>query len=270
MDMSDVEEVDAIDEEKESVSPHDESEEQSSSGTKNDSDDELAAFDAKLAQALGTRSGNEDLAASDNDSLDEDMNDEQMEALDKHIEEMFRERKKLTSKKNEKKNAKETIVLFKSRILELLEIYIKQQYLNILAIDLIMPLLALINNTTSKQLSEKASGLIREYSKLYKLKDKVSSKADEDDLQAGRLRLLDYIHEAALHGGSNAYGAACSQASILIAKIHISNGGNVADILKRYAVTQELFFKNPKCPIKTSFFSDWLNWCTSARKNQTS
>ena len=242
------------------------SEEEDGGDDSEGTDDELAAFDAKLAQALGTRKGNEDFAASDGDeSSDEDMDDEQMEALDEHLEKVFRERKKVASKKTEKRDAKETVVLFKSRVLELLEIYIKQQYSKQLALDLIMPLLTLIHTTTSKPVSEKACSLIREYSKVLKLKYHIYF---PDNLTL--LDLLGRIHKAATKDGSNAYGTACSQASILVSKFIISNGGRPADIIQRYADTQLLFLTDPICKVRTSFFSDYLNWCTSTRKFTTS
>ncbi|MCJ1393982.1 DNA-directed DNA polymerase [Xylographa bjoerkii] len=225
-------------------------------------DDELAEFDAKLAQALGTRRLDEDLVANEEESSDEDMDDEQMEALDEQLETVFRERKKLTSKKNEKKEAKETIIVFKSRVLELLEIYIKQQYLNEQALTIILPILSLIRRTSNKQISEKACNLIRDYSKLYKLKDRLTNLFLPEKAKL----LLEDVHKAAMEEGSNAYANACSQASLLLTKIYITNGGDLSDVLSQYAVTQLAFMTESDCHIRTSFFSDWLNWCTSARK----
>ena len=248
-----------------SVSDNDESKgQQSSSSAGDEDDDELAAFDAKLAQALGTRPGNTDFTAEENESSDEDMNDEQMEALDEHIENMFRDRKKATGKK-EKKDAKESIVQLKLRVLDLLDIYIKQQHLNVLAIKLIMPLVRLIHSTTNKLISEKACGLLKKYSKAYKLKDKISFESHKDaHLRSDQLKLLDTIHSAAQQEGSNAHGSACSQASILVAKIFIANGGDVAEVLTRYADLHARVDKDEGCPVKSSFFQDWSNWWRSA------
>ena len=229
-------------------------------------DAELAAFDAKLAQALGTKRADQALEdGDDSESSDEDMDDDQMEALDIHLEKVFSERKKMTNKKTERKQAKETIIIFKSRVLELLEIYIKDQYLGTLSLDLILPLLGLIRATTSKQVAEKAGNLVREYCKLYKLKDTITAgKAFSAEAVTG---LLKAVHEAAAREGSNAYSNACSQASLLLAKVAITNGGNVSQIVDCYASTQKTFMTDPACKIKTSFFTEWLNWCTSARKN---
>jgi DNA polymerase phi len=236
----------------------------SSSDADNNSDPELAEFNAKLAQALGTKPLDQNLSADVDESSDEDMNDEQMEALDAQLETVFKERKKAKVTKNERKEAKETVVLFKSRVLELLEIYIKQEYLNPLALEIIFPLIRLIRTTSSKQVSEKASTILREYSRLYKMKDKLSRDPVAPDYIKG---LLEGIHAAAMLEGSNAYGTACSQASLLVSKILIANGHDPEEVVAQYAETQKKFLLDSNCHVRTAFFSDWLNWCTSARKN---
>ena len=268
--MSNVEEIDTVEDEKSDASMADEDSESLAedgelSDESDESDKELAEFNAKLAQALGTRQPGQDPAANDEgSSSDSDMDDAQMEALDAQLSTVFRERKKAAPRKNSQKEAKETIIFFKSRVLELLEIYIKHQFLNPLAMDLILPLLTLIRTTTSKQVSEKACTLIREFSKFYKIKDRTSSNTSIISLSNS---LLDNVHIAALKHGSNAYGNACSQASILAAKILIANGGNPDAAVARYAETQKAWLKDAKCGVRTGFFTDWLNWCTSARKN---
>ena len=268
--MSDVEEVEAVEDEKSDASMVDEESENSVedgevSDESGSSDTELAEFNAKLAQALGTRKPGQDPAAKDEgSSSDSDMDDAQMEALDAQLSTVFRERKKAAPKKNSQKEAKESVIFFKSRVLELLEIYIKRQFLNPLAMDLILPLLTLVRTTTSKQVSEKACALIRDFSKLYKLKARAPA---NPELISVATSLLDKIHVAALLHGSNAYGNACSQASILAAKIHIANGGRPDIAVARYAETQKAWLRDAKCGVRTGFFTDWLNWCTSARKN---
>ena len=244
--------------EAESSSSNVRSDEEDSSGT----DDELAEFDAKLAQALGTRRPDGGLAIEEEISSDEDMDDEQMKALDEQLETVFRERKKVTSKKTEKKEAKQTIILFKCRVLELLEIYVRQQFLHPQAHMLILPTLVLIRRTSNKQVSEKACNLIREYSRLYKLKDRLTAPSLPNETKI----LLEAVHKEAMEEGSNTHANACSQASLLLAKVYITNGGHLSDVLSQYTKTQLAFVTEPDCHIRTSFFSDWLNWCTSARK----
>ncbi|KAI7607417.1 hypothetical protein KC319_g21272, partial [Hortaea werneckii] len=160
-DMSDVELVNG----EEAGSENDESEDEDddSSSSESDSadasgDDEEAVFDRKLADALGTAKADE---GSDDD--ESDMDDEQMMALEPHLTNIFKERKKDASKKQEGKDAKENIINFKNRVLDLLNIYVKGQYGQTLALDLILPLTILVRTTTSKPTSEKAFAVLKQY-----------------------------------------------------------------------------------------------------------
>ena len=236
-----------------------------SESTESDSDandSELAAFNAKLAQALGTRPGNEDLTAEDSGGSDEDMNSEQMEALDDHLKEVFRERKKVNSKKIEKKDAKETIVNFKSRVLDLLEIYVKQQHGNRLALSLLLPLLQCIRKTTSLQVSSKACSVMREYARVCK-GDNVPSIEDTDVI----FDLLESVHSEAANEVSNAYVSAYSQASLLLVKVLVAHDRECfRRVLRIYGDMQEKFFFDANCKVKPAFFTDWQNWFTQARE----
>ena len=225
-------------------------------------DDELAAFDAKIAQALGARSTNGEVVPHDDEPSDEDMDDEQMEALDKQLEKVFKERKTAISKNSQKKDAKEFIINFKCRVLELLEVFVKQQSSNPLGLKLLIPLLTAIRTTRSKLVSKKACDLIREYTRLCK----GQNVPNVDDTDA-TFDLLAEIHGEAMREGSHAYTSACSQASLLVTKVLVAQDRDyLRRIVLRYATTQERFLFDPKCKVKTSFFSDWLNWCNSARK----
>jgi len=229
----------------------------------NGPDEELAAFDAKLALALGTRPATDDLAADDSEgSSDSDMNDEQMEALDEHLEKVFQERKKLTSKKNQNKDAKEAIANFKCRVLELLDIYIKQQHRNSLALDILIPLLDVIRSTRSPLVSTRCCDLVRSYSKLCK-PNNVPVTADSNI----PITLLREVHVRAGKEGSNAYGAACSHASLLLVKILAAQDReNLRLVESVYGETHQAFILDSKSMVKPSFFTDWLNWSVSARR----
>lgn len=227
------------------------------------SDDELAAFDAKLAQALDTKLPGEDHADNDSgESTDEDMNDEQMDAVDAQLVEIFKERKKVISKKSQNKDAKETIINFKCRVLELLEILIKQRHASALALDILLPLLRVIRTTTSKLVSSKACDLMRDYARYCKGKH-VPEVENKDAI----LDLLHSIHSEAAKQGSNAFTSACSQASLLIVRILAAQDReNLRQVVAAYASTQELLLFDPQCKVKVSFLLDWLNWCAQARK----
>ena len=226
-------------------------------------DEELAALDAKLAQALGTRSTEDDRTASDNDHFtDEDMDDEQMEALDEQLEKVFRERRKVISRKSQKKDARDTIVNFKCRVLELLEVFIKHQHSSLLALNLLVPILATIQSTTSTLVSTKAYGLIKTYTRVCKGKNLPDAR-DTDPI----FSLLEEVHSQATKDGSNAYASSCSQTSLLLVKILVAQDrDNLRRVLLIYSKTQEQALLDPQCRVKISFFSDWLNWCSSFLK----
>ena len=242
-----------------------ESDEASDDADAADSDkvgDEVAALNAKLAQVVGTRPGNEDLDAEDSSSSDEEMTDEQMFKLDVSLENIFRERKKVTSKRSEKKDAKENIVNFKCRVLELLEIYVKQEHRNGLGLSLTLPILRLFRATTSLLVSRKASDVIREYARLCK-GDGVPHIKDTESV----FGLLEDVHIEAMKEGSNAHANACSQASLLVVRVLVAHDREcLRRVVRIYGATQESALFDSGCKVKTSFFTEWLNWCTSARK----
>ena len=225
--------------------------------------EELAAFDTKLALALGTRPPTDaSNNAKDDTSSDEDMDDEQMEALDKHLEQIFREQKKTTSKKAQNKDAKEAIVNFKCRVLELLDIYIKNQHQNILAMQLLLPLLDAIRVTQSPLVSTKACNLIGEYFKLCKPGSMPKLTETESTFST-----LCAVHERASLDGSNAYGNACGRASLLLVKILAAHDReNLRTVETIYGETHQRFMLDSKSRVRASFFTDWLNWSVSARR----
>lgn len=262
---SNMEELDSVETGSESSSAGDESDEESSNRGAADPDgdgDELAALNAKLAHIVGTRPSNKNLDAEDNSSSDEEMTDEQMFELDVSLENIFREQKKVTSKKNEKKDAKENIVNFKCRVLDLLEIYVKQEHRNGLGLSLSLPMLTLIRTTTSPMVSRKACEVMREYARLCK-GDEVPHIEDTESV----FGLLEAIHIEAMKDGSNAHASACSQASLLLVRVLIAHDREfLRRVVKVYGATQESALFDSNCKVKTSFFTDWLNWCASARK----
>ncbi|KAL8771894.1 MAG: hypothetical protein Q9209_002832 [Squamulea sp. 1 TL-2023] len=225
-------------------------------------DEELAAFEMKLAQALKTRPLNvETDEAGNEESTDEDMDDNQMEALDEHIASMFKARKRAVSKKKQKVDARETIVNFKCRVLELLEIFVQMRHTDVLALDLLVPLLIVTRTTTSSLVSSKACNVMRDFSKLCK-----SQEVPQIVDKAAIVKLLREVHIEAMWESSNAHASACSQASLLLVKILVADDReNLRLVVKVYGDTQVSLLMDPNCRVKTSFFTDWLNWCNTAR-----
>lgn len=229
--------------------------------------DQLAAFDAMLAAALGTRKGEDDLAASDTSgSDDEDMSDSAMEALDEKLTEVFRARKDLAKpKKKEHKDAKENIVNFKNRVLDLVEVYLKQEHANALSLQLILPLLRLARRTNTKQLADRACSTLREFNSRCKGAAKLPQLVDKDQLAAALHTLKDIHHEAGLQG-SNAHASACSTASILLVRVLSHAGVGAGTLWSVYAATGTRMLEDKDCHVQPAFFTDWNNWCANARK----
>ena len=224
-------------------------------------DEELAVFDRKLAQALGTRTGHLEADGFASSSSDEAMDDEQMEQLDHTLESMFRERKKATSRKREQTDAKARIVDFKCRVLELLDIYVKNECNRPLTTNLLLPILLLIKTTTSPLVSRKGCDLIGVYARLCK-----GNRLPRIDRAEPIFDLLCAIHEAVGQQASNEHSVACTQASLLLTRILFShNKENLRHIIQLYAKTQERTLFDPSCKVKAAFFTDWLNWCWSIK-----
>ena len=223
-------------------------------------DEELAAFDAKLAAALGTRKGEDDLEASDTSGSDDDMDDDQMEALDEQLAIVFRARKDMVNKKKENKDAKGNIVQFKNRVLDLLEAYLKQEYLNPLALTLIVPLLTTARKTRTKQVSDRACQVLRDFCSRCKGKN-VPAETNVSMITG----LLNSVHTEACLESSQSHATACSQSSVLLVKVLVSvDPAAVSLAVDAYGHLRKKQLTDKQCHVQPSFFTDWNNWCANA------
>ncbi|KAJ5489455.1 hypothetical protein N7539_004345 [Penicillium diatomitis] len=226
---------------------------------------EIAEFEAKLAAALGTHRADQDPNASDSDS-DADMNDDEMEEVDEKLANVFRARHQAASQVKDKKDARENMVNFKNRVLDLLEIFVKKCHSRLLAMDLLLPLLRLARRSTVKQIANKANSVLREYTKLCK-GNAIPKISGDDNAPEAVWELLRAIHKEAGHSGPPAHTTACSQASLLVVKVLVAHDkAAIADVVDVYAATRKGQLMSSKCHIQPSFFTDWNNWCVSASK----
>jgi len=218
-------------------------------------DAELAALDDALAKVLNSHRLDKDNEAESSDD-DSDMTDSEMMALDEKLIDVFKQRVKNSNRKNEKKDAKESVILFKHRVLDLLNIYVKQEASNPLAFKLLLPLLELIRTTSAKPLSNKAMNILTDYSKASK---KARTKDTEIDAES-QFTLLADIHKEATKDLSHAFGKAASTASLLVASsLWTADQDNVDRINAVYAQTFANCQKG-KAKMQGAFFSDWINW----------
>lgn len=206
-----------------------------------------------------------DAESSDSDG---DMSDSEMMQLDDKLAEVFKNRVKAKpDSKKEKKDAKQSVVQFKHRILDLVDIYVKAegQRLNPLAYALLAPLLNLMRTTSTKPLASRACEIILNYQKvLKKARSNKTTTAEEDDEEendSDLLALLVEIHEAAGQDNAHAYSKAASAASLIVAgSMFAGDRGSIKQIAAVYAKTQSEWVLG-EGKLQTSFFNDWNNWC---------
>ncbi|KAI1806668.1 DNA polymerase phi-domain-containing protein [Daldinia bambusicola] len=220
---------------------------------------ELADLDDALAKVLGSHrlDKDKDAESSDNDS---DMTDSEMMALDDKLVEVFKQRAKNTGKKKEKKDAKESVIMFKHRVLDLITLYLKHEAANPLAFSLLLPLLEVVHTTTAKPLANKAVAAIENFSKAFKKARAASDNKHEIDATA-QLALMREIHQQAAKDAAHAYGRAASTASLLVASslVAAATGDHIGDVNALYAHT---FTECQRGALKLPgfFFTDWVNW----------
>ncbi|GJN68354.1 DNA-directed DNA polymerase [Purpureocillium lilacinum] len=208
---------------------------------------------------------------------DGDMSDSEMLALDEKLAEVFKQRVKAhpDNSKKQKKDAKQSVVNFKHRILDLLDIYVRNEALNPLAFSLLVPLLGLMRTTSTKPLASRACEIILSFQRGLR-----KARAGRDGAGAGEekaraqaqpaaddlLPLLVEVHDEAGKDNSHAYAKAASAASLIVASaMFAADKDAIRQIAAVYAKTQSGWVLG-EVRLQTSFFADWNNWC----QNQTS
>ncbi|KAJ6113902.1 hypothetical protein N7523_007219 [Penicillium sp. IBT 18751x] len=263
-DMLDVDEMDSDVEVVEADEGSDSESESDSDGDEEEDNEEdaaeVAAFEAKLAAALGTHRADDEAAESESDA---DMNDDEMEQVDESLANVFRARKQAADQIKDKKDARENMINFKNRVLDLIEIYVKKCHSSLLALDLLLPLLRLARRSSVKQIASKANSVLREYTKLCKgnAVPKINGEAEPV------WELLRAIHKEACHSGPPPHATASSQASLLVVKVLVADDkAAISDVVDVYASTRKEQLRSTKCHVQPSFFTEWNNWCVSASK----
>ncbi|KAG0071985.1 DNA-directed DNA polymerase [Linnemannia elongata] len=174
-------------------------------------------FRKKLAAALNVKDANDE-----DESEEELLDDDQMMAFDDKLNEIFRQ-KKLA--KAQQKDAKQTLIHFKNKVLDLLELYIKKQSSNELVLDLIVPLLSLvlIPSAANKPVHDKISALLR--NKLAKIKDYPRDVDDEAVFE-----ILNQVHELAKKSPDAKFSGLCGDLSVLLVKVLIGGQDEKTDV----------------------------------------
>lgn len=110
--------------------------------------------------------------ALDTDDSDADVDDETMMALDENISVLFAEQKKrIQAKKDEKERIRKEKILrrdFKTKVLDLIEVFLKKQPENPLVFDIIEPLLSVIEQSMSSDTNQQEQDFLRKTAHIFK------------------------------------------------------------------------------------------------------
>ncbi|KND95216.1 DNA polymerase V [Tolypocladium ophioglossoides CBS 100239] len=218
-------------------------------------------LDEVVGKILNSHRLDKDDDAEDSAS-DGDMSDSEMLALDEKLAEVFKQRTKARpDTKKQKKNAKQSVVNFKHRILDLLETYVKNEALNPFAFSLLVPLLNLMRTTSAKALANRACEIILTYQKgLKKARGSRQEEVEGSDAD-GLLALLVEVHDEACKDNAHAYAKAASAASLIVASaMFAADKEAIKQVAAVYAKTQSGWVLG-EARLQNSFFADWNNWC---------
>jgi len=243
----------------------------------NGEDAELEDFEKKLAQALkasqskaskattGSKNGDDDSDSSDDESMD----DEEMFALDTHLTTIFRERSKQKTVKQDARNAKDTMIAFKTRVLDLFLILIKtRQDSPIFMLDIILPLIILIRETKGKGLAEKAFNVLKVWNENCNKRKTWPCRNKTKEIDKV-FSVLSKVH-AELKNSKNAsklHANAASRAGLFLVKSAVGAAGQVSFVraVDMYANLQKDWWAG-NGNIPASVFTEWTSWCLNSRK----
>lgn len=269
-------EVDEKEDDEEKIDDEDDDDSDSDSSISDDDEDEaedgtVSQIDQetnlKLAQALNLPSGEVNFS-SDSEYESDSMDDEQMMAMDEQLSTIFKERRNALDKivtgnkrKAEVEDAREQMIFFKHRILDLLDIYFKHQTESVLCLKSIEPLLTLIHLTLDKNIGTKAHKLLK--TKISKVRITSESKDEAESI----LEMIKRIQSNASGIKSNqGYVLACNQACIILTKNLISlDESHLEKVIDVYTESLKSWAFNPKSKLQASLFFDFINWLNSKR-----
>ncbi|KAJ4394508.1 DNA-directed DNA polymerase [Gnomoniopsis smithogilvyi] len=265
VDLEDAEEADedSASEDGEEDSEEDDDEDEEGDNKKTD---QYKALDDDLAKLLNSHrlDQDKDAASSDDDS---DVSDSEMMALDDRISAAFKMRMKDASKKKENRDAKETVVNFKHRALDLLAIFARKEAANPLALKLLVPLLQLMHTTKTRDLVKKAGNIIAELPKAQK-KLRGNKEGEEQEVDAVMdevelTQLLEEIHEEIKKDDSHAYAKAASTASLLVVNAILTKDvGLFQTIWNQYGSLATQWATHGRFQFST-IITDWTSWIQS-------
>ncbi|KAK1962566.1 DNA polymerase phi [Colletotrichum sublineola] len=231
----------------------DEDEDEVESDEEADAEDgkNLEALDDALSKILNSHRLDKDQEAETSED-DSDMSDSDMLELDSKLAEVFKQRAKAApSRKKERKAAKESVVNFKRRVLDLLEIYVRNEAANPTTLAILQPLLQLVRTSTIKTLSDRAFELIKDYQKKLRKARSGAAAGRKEDKKVDReqaLEVLRGVYEELKIGETKAHARAAVPACLIAASsvFHAGKGDRAAvdavvgDVGEGSAVQEEM------------------------------
>ncbi|KAL6942490.1 hypothetical protein ACO0QE_003666 [Hanseniaspora vineae] len=215
---------------------------------------------------------------------DEDLDDEKMLELDKTLSMIFKTRKEALSgtptgnqRKIEVQKARENVINFKSRVVDMLEIYVKyidkdassdQKLENLLY--MLPPMIQCIKMTLSKPLVDKLGKIIK--TKITKIK--VSAAHLDAQLIDVAVTTLQTVHKLALGSKSGQFSqlfySVCSICSLFVSKIIslASENKSFDAVIEVYSDTMKEWSNNNNCKIPATFFSDYVNMLATKKQQK--
>ncbi|ODV89165.1 hypothetical protein CANCADRAFT_134429 [Tortispora caseinolytica NRRL Y-17796] len=180
-------------------------------------------------------SGSESEAEGQSSDDEEDlMDDAQMMALDETLSSIFREtvgKKKSMSRKKESQKARENVVQFKLRVIDLLDIYFKVASPGVdITLKVLKAVIELIGATNDRVVADKARGLVR--TRICKIRP-IPVLEDEEVVEEVVNETLRPILTMAVRPSNPGQCAAAAQASVFVSRIII---GEKADQKRSSAI----------------------------------
>ena len=245
-DDDDEEEEEDDDEDEEEEEEEDDDDDDDEEGDEEDMDDSDVdpVLRSRVEEAFRSTGMMDD---DDDDEQDAVMDDDQMAQLDDKLAEIFQQH--TSSKRKEREWIQRDTALFHNKILDLLDIYAKEQSGNILVLRLVTPLLALARGSgdTSQQVANRASQILRQ--RLCKSKD--LPRGDHWDVDEVVSELKD-THELLRTSQDAKLADMAAAVSHLYTKVLVRHGHvhETADVFKN---TLDDFLERKSSPIRPAF-----------------
>lgn len=245
MEEDEEEDEEEEDEEEEDEEAEDE-EEDEEEGEDNDDSDVDPVLRSRVEEAFRS-TGMMDDDDDDDDEHGAVMDDDQMAQLDDKLAEIFQQH--TSSKRKEREWIQRDTALFHNKILDLLDIYAKEQSGNILVLRLVTPLLALARGSgdTSQQVANRASQILRQ--RLCKSKDLPHG----DNWNVDEVfRELNDTHELLRTSQDAKLADLAAAVSHLYTKVLVRHG-HVQEAVDVFKVTLDDFLERKSSPVRPAF-----------------